>query len=109
KEERKRMATIAQETIDPWREDYSKAEEKRRDAVMLVREFLHTEAPPEALERLRNRFQIPSFRTLEDEMERVAFSWLYGLPNARLAPLNASELKDLVFSEMSIWCQTDSS
>jgi hypothetical protein len=107
-EERQRMAAIAHETIQTWREDYWKAEEKRRDAIALVREFLHTEAAPEAIERMRDRFQIPSFKTLEDEIERLALSWLYALPNARLAPLNSVELKDLVFSEMNIWCQPNS-
>lgn len=107
-EERQRMAAIAQEKIQIWRGDYGRAEEKRRDAIILVREFLRTEAAPEAIERMRNRFQIPSFRTPEDEIEGRARSWLYGLPDARLAPLNAAELKDLVFSQMSIWCQPDS-
>ena len=87
-EERERMAAIAQETIRAWREDYGNAEEKRRDAVILVREFIHTKAAPAAL-------------------ERRAVSWLYKLPNARLAPLNAAELKELVFSQMSAWCQQD--
>jgi len=108
-EERQRMAAIAQETIRPWREDYWKAEEKRREAVILVREFLDTEAAPEALERMRNRFQIPPFGTLKDEIEGRARSWLYESPDARLAPLNAAELKDLVFSEMSTWGQPDPS
>ena len=105
-EERQRMATIAQETIEPWREDYCKAEEKRRDAMVLVREFLLTEAAPETSKRQPNRFQIPSSKTLE-EIEREALSWLYGLPDARLASLDAADLKDLVFSEMSIRCQAD--
>jgi hypothetical protein len=107
-EERQRMAAIAQEVIQTWREEFWKAEEKRRDAMMLVREFLRTEAAPDALERLRHRFQITSFRTVEYEIERLALSWLSGLPNASLAALNLEELKDLVFSEMRNWCQADS-
>jgi hypothetical protein len=107
-EERQRMAAIAHETIEEWREEYLNAEEKRREATMLVREFLQTEGAPEMLEHIRKRLQIPSFKNLEDEIERFALSWLYGLPNERLAPLNAAELKDLVFSEIRIWSQPDS-
>jgi hypothetical protein len=87
-EERQCMAAIAQETIQPWREDFCNAEEKRRDAIILVREFIHTNAAP-------------------DDLESRAVSWLYKLPNARLAPLNPPELKELVFSQMSAWCQPD--
>src|SRR5262245_1794208 len=84
-EERQRMAEIAQEMIRAWREEYWNAEEKRRDGIQFIHEFIRTNAAPEAL-------------------ERKAVSWLYNLPNARLAPLNAAELKELVFSQMSAWC-----
>ena len=84
-EERQRMAEIAQEMIRAWREEYWNADEKRRDGIEFIREFIRTKAAPEAL-------------------ERRAVSWLYDLPNARLAPLNAAELKELVFSQMSAWC-----
>ena len=87
-EERQRMAEIAQETIRAWREDYWNAEEKRRDGIDFIREFIQMKTAPEAL-------------------ERRAVTWLYNLPNARLAPLNAAELKELVFSQMSAWCQPD--
>jgi hypothetical protein len=107
--ERHRMAAIAQGTIQTWREEYLNAEEKRREAIILVREFLHTETSPDFLQRMRNRFQVPSSRSLEKEVERLATSWLYGLPNGRLALLGAAELKDLVFSEMTAWGQPDSS
>ena len=79
---------IAQEMIRAWREDYWNAEEKRRDGIEFIREFIRTKAAPEAL-------------------ERRAVSWLYNQPNARLAPLNAAELKALVFSQMSAWCLSD--
>ena len=55
---------------------------------MLVREFIHTKAAPDAL-------------------ERRAASWLYKLPDARLAPLSPGELKELVFSQMNAWYQPD--
>jgi hypothetical protein len=87
-EERQRMAEIAQEMIRAWREDYWNAEEKRRDGIEFIREFIRTKAAPEAL-------------------ERRAVSWLYNLPNVGLAPLNAAELKELVFSQMSAWCRSD--
>ena len=87
-EERQRIAAIAQETIRVWREDYWNAEQKRRDAIILVRKFIHTKASPDAL-------------------ERRAVSWLYKLPDARLAPLNPGELKELVFSQMNAWYQPD--
>ena len=87
-EERQRMAEIARETIQGWREEYWNAEEKRRDGIEFIREFIHTKAAPEAI-------------------ERRAVSWLYAIANARLASLNAAELKELVFSQMSAWCQPD--
>ena len=87
-EERQRIAAIAQETIRAWREDYWNAEQKRRDAIILVREFIHAKAAPDAL-------------------ERRAVSWLYKLLDARLAPLNPGELKELVFSQMNAWYQPD--
>jgi hypothetical protein len=107
-EERRRMSAIAQEIIQTWREEYLKAEEKRREAILLACEFLHTETTPGCLERMRNRFQIPASKSLQNEIERLATSWVFGLPNARLASLNAVELKELVFSEMNSWCRTDS-
>ena len=87
-EERQRIAAIAQETIRVWREDYWNAEQKRRDAIILVREFIHAKAAPDAL-------------------ERRAVSWLYKLLDARLAPLNPGELKELVFSQMNAWYPPD--
>jgi hypothetical protein len=87
-EERQRMAAIAQETIAAWREEYLKAEEKRREAVIFVREFIQTKGAPASL-------------------EGTAVSWLYKLPDARLAALNAAELKELVFSQMAAWCPPD--
>ena len=87
-EERQRMSAIAQEKVQGWREEYLSAEEKRRDGIEFIREFIYTKAAPDAL-------------------ERRAVSWLYSLPNARLAPLHAAELKELVFSQMSAWCQPD--
>ena len=84
-EERQRMAEIAREMIRAWREDYWVAEEKRREGIELIREFIKAKATPEIL-------------------ERKGVSWLYNLPNARLAPLNTAELKELVFSQMSAWC-----
>ena len=87
-EERQRIAAIAQETIRAWREDYWNAEQKRRDAIILVRKFIHTKASPDAL-------------------ERRAVSWLYKQPDARLAQLNPGELKELVFSQMNAWYQPD--
>src|SRR5262249_27753447 len=80
-EERRRMAAIAQETIRPWREDYWNAEERRRGAVPMIREFIQTNGAPEAF-------------------ESMAVSWLYTLPNSRLAALNALELRELVFSQL---------
>lgn len=87
-EERQRMTEIAQQLIRAWREDYWNAEEKRREGIEFIHEFIRTTATPEAL-------------------ERKAVSWLYNLPNARLAPLNAAELKELVFSQMNAWCGSD--
>jgi hypothetical protein len=84
-EERQRMAELAREMIRAWREEYWNAEDKRREGTEFIREFIRTKTAPEALER----------RTV---------SWLYNLPNARLAPLNAAELRELVFSQMSAWC-----
>jgi hypothetical protein len=102
-EERRRITVSAQETIEFWRDEYLKAEDKRRDAAILVREFLHTEATPDLLEGLRNHFQIPATKIVEDEIERSAVSWLYALPNAHLAPLNAEELRNLVFTQIQAW------
>jgi hypothetical protein len=106
-EERRRMAAIAREMIHGWRDHSWKADEKRRDAIALVHEFLETEATAECVERMRNRFQISSSRTLEDEVERLATSWLYGLPNAHLSSLNPDELKNLVFAEMRAWSEQE--
>jgi hypothetical protein len=107
-DERRCMAAIAQEAIRGWREEYWKAEETRRDALLLVREFLLTEAPPETMERIRDRFRISSSTAIEAEIERRAHSWLCNLPDARLARMDPAEVRDLVFSTLRIWCEPDS-
>jgi hypothetical protein len=107
-EDRRRMAAVAQEAIRGWREDHWRAEEKRRDALLLVREFLLTEAGPEAKERLRDRFRIASSAAIEEEIERRAHSWLCDLPDGCLAPMDPAELQDLVFSQIRFWCQPPS-
>jgi hypothetical protein len=104
-EERRCMAAMAQEAIRGWREEYWKAEERRRDALLLVREFLLTEATPETMERIRDRFRLSSSAAIEEDIERRAHSWLCDLPNARLARMDPAELKDLVFSTIRIWCE----
>jgi hypothetical protein len=86
-EERQRMADIAQEMIRAWREDYWNAEEKRREGSEFIREFILSSAAPEGL-------------------EGRGVSWLYSLPNARLARLSAAELKELVLSQMNAWHPT---
>jgi hypothetical protein len=101
---RQRMADIANRTVQPWREEYWKAEEARRNARTYVRDFCALEASADDLQRIRARFAIPYLTVLEDEIERRAVSWLYSLPNAQLAHLDAAGLRELVFSELKSWC-----
>jgi hypothetical protein len=89
-EERQRMATIAEQVIRPWRDEYWKAEEQRREGGILIRKFLDSQ-DPECL-----------------AIEKQALSWLYELPNAQLAPLSADELKQLVYTQISVLRSRDS-
>lgn len=102
--DRRRMMELADGLIQPLREQFWKAEEARRSALVFVREYLASEATPDDLQRIRDRFQIPYLTILEDEVERHASSWLYGLSNARLAPLEGPALRELVVSELKSWC-----
>jgi len=98
------MAGLAESSIQPLRDQFWRAEEARRNALVFVREFLNTEATPENLQAIRARFDIPYLSVIEDEIERHALSWLYGLPHERLAPLEGPGLKELVLSELRTWC-----
>ena len=98
------MREVAEERIERWREEYSRAEEVRRQAVGFVSEFLAIEATAEDLQKLRGRFQIPDAVPLEEEIDRQIRIWLSGLSNARLAICEASSLRDLIFSEIRSWC-----
>ena len=102
--EKRRMIELADQAIQPFREQFWKAEEARRNGLVFVREFLTTEATPEDLQKIRERFNIPYLTLLEDEIERLASSWLYRLSNEQLAPLEGPFLKELVVSELKSWC-----
>jgi hypothetical protein len=102
--DRRRMMDLADQVILPLREQFWQAEESRRNALVFVREYLASEATPDDLQKIRERFQIPYLTIFEDEVERHASSWLYSLSNARLAPLEGPALRELVFSELKSWC-----
>jgi hypothetical protein len=102
--DRRRMMDLADQVILPLREQFWQAEESRRNALVFVREYLASEATPDDLQKIRERFQIPYLMIFEDEVERHASSWLYSLSNARLAPLEGPALRELVFSELKSWC-----
>jgi hypothetical protein len=102
--DRRRMMEMADGVIQPLRDQFWRAEEARRSALMFVREYLASEATPDDLQRIRDHFHIPYLTVLEDEVERHASSWLYRLPNARLAPLEGLALRELVVSELKTWC-----
>jgi hypothetical protein len=103
-EQRQQMDRIAEETVRPWREEYWKAEEVRREAAILVQEFLAVETTPEERTQLRQRFHIPYPAVLEEEIARQVQSWLAGLPHSRVAACDSAALRDLVFSEIKTWC-----
>jgi hypothetical protein len=103
-ERRQQMYQIVEETVSPWRDEHSKAEEVRRDAAILVQEFLAVETTPEERVTLCQRFHIPYPAVLEEEIARQVQAWLAGLPNARVAACDAAALRDLVFSEIKSWC-----
>ncbi len=101
---RQQMNQIVEETVRPWREEHWKAEEMRRDAAIMVQNFLSVETTPEERSKLCLRFEIPYPTALEEEIARQIQSWLAGLPNARVAACDSSALRDLVFSEIKSWC-----
>ncbi len=103
-ERRQRMNQVVEETVRPWREEFWKAEEKRREASYLVKDLLVVETTSEEREKLRQRFHIPHPAVLEDEIARQIEAWLAGLPNPRVAACDESALRDLIFSEIKSWC-----
>jgi hypothetical protein len=103
-ERRQRMNQIVEETVRPWREEYLKAEEVRREAAILVQDFLAVETTPEERTKLCERFHIPYPAVLEEEIARQVQAWLAGLSNARVAACDGAALRDLVFSEIKSWC-----
>ena len=103
-ERRLQMNQIVEETVRPWREEYWRAEEVRREAGVLVRDFLTVETTPDERAKLSQRFQVPSPNMLEEEVARHVEVWLAGLPNAQVAAWDNSELRDVVFSEIKSWC-----
>lgn len=103
-ESRIRIREIVEEMVQRWRDEYLKAEDRRREAGPLVAEFLASEATPQDLENLRLRFHIPYPAVLEEEIERQVRAWLGGLSNARLADCDNGVLRELVFSELRSWC-----
>jgi hypothetical protein len=103
-ERRQQMNQIVEETVRPWRDDYWRAEEVRRDAAVLVQQFLAVETTPEERARLCQRFHIPYPAVLEEEIARQVQAWLAGLSNARVAACDSTALRDLVFSEIKSWC-----
>ena len=103
-ERRTRLRETVENMVEQWREGYLRAEERRREAIPFVAEFLSMEATPEDLLNLRQRFCIPYPAVLEEEVERQVRAWLSGLSNARLAECAGDTLRDLVFSELRSWC-----
>lgn len=99
-----RMRDTAEEMIERWRDEYLKAEEVRREALVFVPEFFAMEATPEDLQKLRDRFNISHPEALEEELERRIRVWLSGLPNGRLAVCTNAALRDLIFSGIRSWC-----
>jgi hypothetical protein len=103
-ERRQQMNEIVEKTVQPWRDEYWKAEEVRRDAAILVQQFLAVETTPEERVKLCQRFHIPYPAVLEEEIARQVQAWLAGLSNARVAACDGAALRDLVFSEIKSWC-----
>ncbi|HTG73290.1 MAG TPA: hypothetical protein VMT78_13485 [Terriglobia bacterium] len=103
-EQRCRIREVVEAKVERWRDDYLKAEEVRRAAIPLVREFLSIEATPEDIERLRQRFHIPYPAVLEEEIERQLLAWLGGLSNARLSACDSIAIRELVLPELRSWC-----
>jgi hypothetical protein len=101
---RARLREIVESMVDGWRQEHLQAEDKRRDAAGLVEEFLSFEANPEELMKLAERFHPAGTTSLKEEVERQLRVYLSDLPNARLANCSATELRDLVFSEIRSWC-----
>jgi hypothetical protein len=103
-EHRTRIREIVEARIERWREEYLKAEEVRREAVLCVGEFLSVEATSEELQTLQQRFHTSDPAALEEEAKLQIRIWLGSLPNARLAVLDRAEARGLVFSELRSWC-----
>ena len=103
-ERRQQMNHSVEETVRPWREEYWKAEEVRRDAAIMVQQFFAVETTPEERVKLCQRFHVSYPAVLEEEIARQVQVWLAGLPNARVAACDGSVLRDLVFSEIKSWC-----
>ena len=103
-ERRSRLREVVEARVQLYREEYLKAEDARREAILFVFEFLTLEATPEDLQKLRHRFDIPYPAELEGEIERQVRVWAGGLANSRLAGCGGEALRELVFSELRSWC-----
>jgi len=101
---RELMDSINRSKIDPWRDQRWAADEVRKAAGIYVTEFLAVEASPDDLQQLRHRFNIPYPTQVEEEVQRQAQLWLYGLSDSRLAEYTTDSVRELVFSELRAWC-----
>jgi hypothetical protein len=103
-ERRQQMNRVVEDTVRPWREEFWLAEEKRREASILVKDLLSVETTPDEREKLQQRFHISYPAVLADEIARQIEAWLAGLPNSQVAACDDAALRDLVFSEIKSWC-----
>jgi uncharacterized membrane protein len=103
-ERRNRLREIVEARVQLYREEYLKAEDARREAILFVQEFLALEASPEDVKKLGDRFDTPPSASLNEGIEREIRTWLAGLPNSRLADCDSGALRELVFSELRSWC-----
>lgn len=98
------MDGINETTIQRWREEHWQADKVRQAAFEFVKDFLDSEATPEDVRRLRDRFNVPYPASVGEELQRQAENWINSLSDTRILEFDTSSVRELVFSELRSWC-----
>jgi hypothetical protein len=100
-----RIGKLADARIQTWRELLLVwVKEVRHYAADYVSTFLSSEASPDTVEQLKQRFGIDELAELEAELKKRVRNWIAGIEDEKLLQYDIISVKDLVFSEIRSWC-----
>jgi hypothetical protein len=101
---RVRIDKLVEGKVQFWRQVVvGWAKEIRNMAVDHVNSFL-VEAPPEEVDRLKQRFVIDDTNALEAELKNRVRGWLDSIEDEKMLQYDVTALKDRVFAELRTWC-----